>query len=140
MKLKEPLKIDCGKCKSVFYEKLSWLMETGRSCPNCQESFKENQERLNKFFNKMHWHFNRWALFMVIEEQFQIEVEDEPIEKLNTVGDAIEFLFVELNSKGKNFDKDFITSQVQKIIIEISFKEIPFNLETPLINFTFRFL
>ena len=88
----------------------------------------------------MHWHFNRWALFMVIEEQFQIEVEDEPIEKLNTVGDAIEFLFVELNSKGKNFDKDFITSQVQKIIIEISFKEIPFNLETPLINFTFRFL
>jgi len=79
MRFKEPIHVECPQCHRGLEVRYVWLMESGRSCPDCGVSFAPIQDKFNKATEPWRNFCNEVKFIMALEKKFGFTIEDEDL-------------------------------------------------------------
>jgi hypothetical protein len=114
MKFKEPLDLVCPCCKTHTFESLKWLLQEGRCCPVCGESFASLQAPIQAMIQDWEDLVEGAEFVVELEAAFGIEISDDDARRLLTADDLEGFMLNAIRVKGGTVDCRDVDAKVRE--------------------------
>lgn len=123
MKIKEPIKKRCPRCRRELTFSLEWILQEGQVCRFCQHDLSDLRSGIRLCLDELG---EKWRLFanitetaLAIEDEYSICFDDQDLYKNEyeiTLSDIVESTNRILKANGKIVNPEDLKAQILKIV------------------------